>query len=131
MQNKWLKRSPMLAVLLSGCADPGISPEILDRALETPDAPLVVDVRSKFEYRRGHISGAVHVPFWNVAGAPDAVIEACRRRPVVVTCEHGPRAAFAAAGLRRLGCENVRMLTGHMARWRAQERPMIVPERRP
>ncbi|ORJ59074.1 rhodanese-like domain-containing protein [Geothermobacter hydrogeniphilus] len=40
--------------------------EDLAKQLGRVDAPLVVDVRSGFEYRGGHIPGALHMPFWRV-----------------------------------------------------------------
>ncbi len=119
------KSFPLLgALLMSGCATPGVAPETLAAKLKAADAPLVIDVRSQSEYLGGHIPGAVHVPFWNVARTPQVLVEACRQRPVVVTCEHGPRAVLAADGLRRLGCRDIRLLQGHMARWRAEGLPM-------
>lgn len=119
------KSFPLLGTLLTnGCATSGIPPQTLALALKEADAPLVIDVRSESEYLSGHIPGAVHVPFWNAAQAPPEVVEACRQKPVVVTCEHGPRAVLAADGLRRLGCRKVLLLQGHMARWRAESLPV-------
>lgn len=119
------KSFPLLcAFLVSGCATLEVAPETLASKLKATDAPLVIDVRSESEYLGGHIPGAVHVPFWNVAQAPQAVVATCRQKPVVVTCEHGPRAVVAANGLRRLGCREVRLLQGHMAGWRAEGLPL-------
>jgi|GEM_PF-1515372 len=116
-------------LLLAGCSAslPVIEPAELDRMLHTGQAPLVIDVRSEAEYLKGHIPGAVHIQFWNVDEAPPKVLQACRKKPVVVTCEHGPRARFAAPKLRDLGCPDVRLLDGHMARWRAQGYLMTAP----
>ena len=80
---------------------------------------LVIDVRSAFEFRRGHVPGAVHLPFWAVlfrfqTSSPPA--------PVVVYCGHGPRAWIALTALRLRGVRQVHLLEGHMARWRRDMR---------
>lgn len=109
----------LLVTLLAACGGPTVAPRDLARALEAGQTPLVLDVRSEGEYRRDHIPGAVHVPFTEVAEkTPPEVLRRCRREPVVVTCEHGPRAMYAASQLRDLGCREVLLLEGHMARWR-------------
>jgi rhodanese-related sulfurtransferase len=41
--------------------------------------------------------------------------------PVVVYCQHGPRAYIAGEALRRRGYTQVIYLTGHMARWRREQ----------
>jgi phage shock protein E len=84
----------------------------IDRA----GAPLVVDVRSVEEFARGHIPGAVNVPFYSYAKL--AMIAAPKDRPVVVYCELGPRAAWARWMLRAAGFADVKHLEGHMAGWR-------------
>ena len=78
------------------------------RAVELPQQRaahtdmVIVDVRSALEYRRGHVPGAVHLPFW--AAAFQAV--AARRpasAPIVVYCGHGPSAWIARTLLRWRG----------------------------
>lgn len=78
---------------------------------------MVVDVRSQWEFQRGHVPGARHVPFQAVHRHQETI------RPigddtVIVYCGHGPRAWFAGVTLRRLGFRHVTYLKGHMAGWR-------------
>ncbi len=114
-----------LCVLLTGCANRAIPPESLAGQLDSQSRPLIFDVRSAREYQSGHIPGAVNIPFWNVAGKmTQALKQACQEKPVVVTCEHGPRAYIAAAGLKSLGCKNIQLLKGHMLGWRAKGLPL-------
>ncbi len=119
----------LLTLSLTACGGPAVAPRDLARALAEDRSPLILDVRSAGEYRRGHIPGAVHVPFTEVAEkTPASVLERCRREPLVVTCEHGPRAVYAASRLRDLGCREVVLLEGHMARWRRLGLPLIRSE---
>jgi hydroxyacylglutathione hydrolase len=92
-----------------------ISPEDLATRLETNESPLVLDVRTGWEYHRGHVPGAVHRPFWRMPGL--LALGCPLDTEVVVSCGHGPRAWMATAVLRAAGHGNVRLLRGHMARW--------------
>jgi rhodanese-related sulfurtransferase len=94
-----------------------IEPTQLLAQIDAGRAPVVLDVRSRWEYRRGHVPGAIHVPFWRV-GADRSTVPAAAGDPVVVYCGHGPRAWMAAAMLRRLGLRRVTLLAGHWRAWR-------------
>jgi rhodanese-related sulfurtransferase len=91
--------------------------EQLAGLVKTGQAPLILDVRSSFEFNAGHIAGAVHAPLTAVLDV--LAVESCAAGdPVVITCEHGPRAHLARMLLKMRGFRNVELLDGHMARWR-------------
>jgi hydroxyacylglutathione hydrolase len=60
----------------------------------------VLDVRSKQEFAKGHVEGAVHIPFIQL---PARIGELDPARPVVAYCRSGNRSARACAYLRRHG----------------------------
>src|SRR5512144_2361118 len=107
------------AVVAGGCASAAmpdrVMPEALLAAIDTGTAPVIVDVRTRREYEAGHVPGAIHVPFYALLVRPVAVP---RERPVVVYCEHGPRAGVARLALRLAGFTDVRYLAGHMSGWK-------------
>ena len=94
-----------------------ISPNQLLERINAGTAPTILDVRSAWEYRRGHVPGAIHLPFWTLEGRvsdiPGSIDD-----PIVVYCGHGPRAWMAGAALRRHGFRHVMYLNGHMHGWR-------------
>jgi rhodanese-related sulfurtransferase len=95
----------------------------LDRLIKSGNAPVIVDVRSAHEYRQGHIPGAIHMPFWQsffLAGE----LSAPRDGPVVVYCQHGPRAGIGKFALQRAGYADVRYLDGHMSGWEKARLPL-------
>jgi rhodanese-related sulfurtransferase len=96
-----------------------IEPEALLAQIDDDRPPVVVDVRSGFEFRRGHVPGARHVPFWQACWGTGAV-RAAPGDVVVLYCGHGPRAWVAGAMLRARGFRNVHYLRGHMARWKGR-----------
>lgn len=91
-----------------------------------PDT-VVVDVRSGFEFRRGHVPGAVHLPFWAAAFRP--LPKPSPSTSVVVYCGHGPRAWIARMLLRWRGASEVCLLDGHMAGWRRAGFPEVAGRR--
>ena len=63
--------------------------ELLKR-IKSRQAPAVIDVRSGFEFRTGHIPGAIHAPTWKIL-LRLVRIPSDKNAELVVTCEHGPR----------------------------------------
>ncbi len=116
---------PALLLLLiaatSGCAA-RIGREELLKQIEAGHPPLIIDVRSDAEYDRDHVPGAVHIPFYSVYGERTE-IEPPDERPIVVYCEHGPRAGIASFALWAAGFDSV-YLDGHMKAWRKAGLPM-------
>ena len=89
----------------------------LQQKLQSKTPPAVVDVRSGFEFRSGHIPGAVHAPTWKILFRM-VNLPKDKTSQLVLTCEHGPRARMAQGLLGRLGYRNTLLLEGHMAGWR-------------
>ena len=85
--------------------------------IEAGTAPTILDVRSQREFARGHVPGALHIPFWTLLTRMSEVSTA-PEDPIVVYCGHGPRAYVAGAVLRASGFQRVMYLEGHMLKWR-------------
>jgi len=104
-----------------------ITPEALLAQIRANTAPVILDVRSRSEFERGHVPGAFHIPFWAALRRAQK-IPAARGEPIVVYCGHGPRAGVAKAALRLSGFRRVLYLTGHMSGWRSAKLPEeVVP----
>jgi rhodanese-related sulfurtransferase len=84
--------------------------------------PAVVDVRTGFEFRAGHIPGAINAPVWKIL-LKLAPLPRDKQDELVVLCELGPRAVMGKALLALFGYCNVTLLTGHMAAWRRSGLP--------
>jgi rhodanese-related sulfurtransferase len=97
--------------------DRDVRQEELRARLAAGTAPVVIDVRSRAEFRRGRVPGAVNIPFWRFLASWPRV-PGRRVEPIVLYCGRGPRAEIAAAVLRWRG-RRVEMLDGHWRAWRA------------
>lgn len=116
----------VLSVFLLGCSGSGANNITGDKLAEQTgsDAPLtIVDVRSSDEYNSGHVPGAIHIPYWSVFTRHSSIPSA-PDEPVIIYCEHGPRATLAKLGLRIVGFTQVVYLTGHMTSWRKAGLPV-------
>jgi hydroxyacylglutathione hydrolase len=83
--------------------------------------PLVLDVRQRDEYERGHVPGAIHL----MAGElPDRLAELPRDRPLATICTVGYRSAVAAGLLRRAGFADVTWISGGVPAWQAAGFPV-------
>jgi hydroxyacylglutathione hydrolase len=76
----------------------------------------LVDVRSPYEWRAGHLPGAVNIP---VGEIPARIGELPAGRPIVMVCESGSRSSLAASLLAQEGVPGVVNMTGGMAAYRA------------
>jgi len=94
--------------------------------LESPEAPVFVDIRERDDYDQGRIPGALHI----VRGSLESRIENAvpdRSRPIVLYCGEGNRSAFGAKTLGELGYENVTSLSGGFADWKRNGFPTDLP----
>ena len=94
----------------------------LAKRIKAKKPPTVIDARSGFEFRQGHIPGAIHAPTWKIL-LRLARIPSDKDAELVVTCEHGPRAQMCKGLLGAFGYRNVALLAGHMAGWRQAGHP--------
>lgn len=96
-----------------------ISAEALLSRIESDTAPLVLDVRSRAEFAKGHVPGARHIPFWRMS-RQIGELSIPTDSELVVYCGHGPRAVMAGLALRRKGFTRITYLEGHFSRWRTR-----------
>jgi hydroxyacylglutathione hydrolase len=96
--------------------------ELLQRIKENK-APLVIDARSEIEFKRGHIKGAINAPVRKLL-LHRADLPQEKEREVVVTCEHGQRAAIAKGLLSLYGYHNTEFLEGYLEGWRQAGLPL-------
>lgn len=104
---------------------PTVDAEELGRWLYSASPPRVLDVRSRAEYRYGHVPGAESVPLRELPRAVEAGMLSDETGPVV--CVSGPRSLGAAALLRRHGFD-ARRLAGGMRAWRADDLATVAGE---
>lgn len=91
--------------------------------IQKGQAPIIIDVRSSSEYQTSHVPGALHIPFWT-AFTTDKLDSLKKTDPVILYCEHGPRAGIAKLAISLSGFENISYLAGHMTAWKKAGLPV-------
>ena len=96
------------------------------RRISAPFPPYrIVDVRTRAEYDRGHIPGAVSAPPEGIHALPDGTDD--RTEFIVVGKEpEDPAMRAASLALRFLGVRRVVELTGGMVEWERAGGPVAV-----
>lgn len=64
----------------------------------------VIDVRTNLEYANGHYPGAVHIPVGSIS---EDTTSSLPPKGLLVYCNTGQRARYAASKLEKLGFKNV------------------------
>jgi rhodanese-related sulfurtransferase len=78
---------------------------------------LVIDARDAAQFSKEHIPGAVNIE-WRQVLAKSSQIP--KNKPVLIYCNTGSLSAQAGFALRVSGWENVRILQGGFAEWKAK-----------
>jgi rhodanese-related sulfurtransferase len=114
--------------LMIGCAEHIDRTELLSQ-IRSGTPLTIVDVRSRGEFEASHVPGAVHIPFYAVLGGEaELPIASSDDEPLVVYCEHGPRAGIARAQLWFVTDRPIRFLEGHMTAWKEEGLPIETSE---
>ena len=71
---------------------------------------VVIDVRTRAEYRLGHLRGAESIPVGMIGSAK--IPAPSKTHPIVVYCNTGQRARIASEKLKARGFENVSYIAG-------------------
>jgi hydroxyacylglutathione hydrolase len=93
-----------------------VEPAELHQMLQNEkERPVVVDVREPWEYKQGHVPGALLIPLGQLASR---LGELDPEKPVAVICESGSRSQSAAALLGQKGFKTVYNVSGGTGAWR-------------
>lgn len=101
---------------------PQVWPTELIRLMNREEA-VIIDVRDKNAYKKGHIAGALSIPLAE-AKQRIAAIDIDRKRPVVLYCHSGNSSVGAVGDLVKAGFENIYRLKGGMLEWQDSHLPV-------
>jgi len=110
----------LLANVMTGVG--GVSPLEAVNLINRENAQ-VIDIRTAEDFTRGHVAGAINVPFKQLSEAGEKV-QRFKERPVLVCCQSGSNAGAAARQLRGLGVRDARVLAGGVNAWRGANLPL-------
>jgi rhodanese-related sulfurtransferase len=95
--------------------DPEITAEVFALQRQSPDAPLLLDVREPWEAALTSLPNSVLMPMGDVPSRAHQELDP--DQPIVVLCHHGARSLSVTMWLREQGFERVQSLAGGIDRW--------------
>ena len=102
--------------------------ENIQRALESGSSLQLIDVRSRAEWLKGHLPGAISLPLLDL-DPKERIIDPSR--PSLLYCHEGFRATTAASILLRESAANVGILIDGIEGWSALGLPLEMPDHPP
>lgn len=88
------------------------------------EAGVLLDVREAADFKAGHISGAINLPYSKVAAEAEQLLAPHRDKVIVVADKIGQHAGAAGRTLGQKGFD-VRRLAGGVTEWQNQGMPLV------
>lgn len=85
---------------------------------------VVIDVRDASEYRKGHITSAVHISLTEL-DKNIKYLEQYKHQPLIMVCSIGQKSRYLINKLRKQGYEKVYILMGGMRAWKNDNMPVV------
>lgn len=84
----------------------------------------VIDIRSKDDFRAGHITGAINIPAREM---PKRVseLDAFKDTPVILVCKTGATAGATGGQMAKLGFTKLHKLQGGILEWQSNNLPLL------
>lgn len=86
---------------------------------------VVVDIRAKDEFRKGHITDAVHILPSDIKAGSFGSLENRKSDPIIVVCKTGQTAQESANLLAKAGFEKVNLLKNGLIAWNEANLPLV------
>ncbi len=86
---------------------------------------VVVDVRSRDDCRKGHISGALNVAAADIKKGRFGALENHKAQPIIVVCATGQFASESAEKLSAAGFSRVTVLKDGISGWSGNNLPLV------
>ena len=93
------------------------------RLMNHEDA-LLVDLRSKTDFDKGHIMGAENIPSATLSEQTDKLKQRAGDKPVILYCGNGMESQRSGRQLQQAGLENLYLLKGGFPAWREANLPV-------
>ena len=86
---------------------------------------VVVDIRSKDEYRGGHITNALNILPSDIKADQVSLLEKHKADPIILVCKMGQHSPESAKLLVKKGYENVNVLKNGLISWNDANLPLV------
>ena len=119
----WLATAAGLLAYLSSKTGNSLSPNQTVALVNREDG-VVLDVRERKDFERGHIVDAINIPLAKLSERL-VELEKHKDKPVIVVCQFGQSAGEAVKLLHTNGFAKADKMAGGLAEWQAQNLPVV------
>jgi rhodanese-related sulfurtransferase len=119
----WLALFGTLIAYLSAKSARSVSPQQATLLVNRQNG-VIVDVRERKDFEKGHIVDAINIPLAKLADR-SIELEKHKESPVIVVCGMGQHSGAAVKTLESKGFTNACKMSGGMAEWLAQSLPIV------
>lgn len=119
----WVALLAALLVTESSKGGKGVTPQQATTLINTQDAK-VVDLRTKDEFRKGHLPGAINIPSRDFANRMSE-LSAYKETPIILVCKTGTSAGASGAMLNKAGFKQLHKLRGGVLEWQNSSLPLV------
>lgn len=127
--NHWILSLVWVALLILLIRSEGsrggkaISPSEVTQLINKEDAK-VIDIRSKDDFRKGHLPDAINIPARDVQKRLSE-IEGFKEQPVILICKTGTTAGATGSILAKAGFTQLKKLRGGIMEWQGANLPLV------
>ncbi len=100
-----------------------VSPQMLVDLANRSDA-MIFDVRDAKEFRTGHITGSVNIPFADIKKRIEE-LKKHKEKPVILVCKMGQHSGTVGKLFTQAGFQNVMRLSGGIIAWQNSSFPLV------
>jgi len=122
MATIWVITGSLLLMSISQQSTPSVSSQQLINLFNRQQG-VIVDIRSKADFTKAHIAGAVNIPLETLEKSITN-LEKDKSKPIIVVCNAGIQASGACTSLKKQGFEQVFKLQGGIQSWLADHLPL-------
>ncbi|WP_413522538.1 rhodanese-like domain-containing protein [Photobacterium phosphoreum] len=99
-------------------------------ALVNNEEGVFLDIRSRDEFRKGHIVGSVHILPSQIQRQNTPELEKHKAAPIIVICKTGQTAQETANQLSKDGFTNVNVLKDGLIAWNEANLPLVASKKK-
>ncbi len=118
----WLITGSLLLMSISKQVTPSVTTQQLINLFNRKNG-LIIDIRAKTDFSKGHIAGAINFSLEDLNNPPKK-LENSKNNPIIVVCNAGVQATGACTTLKKQGFEQVFKLQGGIQSWLADHLPL-------
>lgn len=127
--NHWILAAIWLALLIAlvvtegSKGGKGVSPQQATALINNEDA-VVVDVRPKEDFRKGHLPGAINIPSRDFQRRMNE-LDVHKEKPIILVCKTGTSSGASGALLAKAGFKQLHKLRGGVLEWQNSSLPLV------